>query len=37
MPIEDPTVLWQSAWERVATIEIDAQDFDFQRAVGMGE
>ena len=29
MPIEDPTVLWKSAWERVATIEIDAQDFDF--------
>ena len=29
MPIEDPTVEWKSAWERVATIEIDAQDFDF--------
>jgi hypothetical protein len=29
MPIEDPTVEWNSAWERVATIEIDAQDFDF--------
>ena len=29
MPIEDPTVEWKSTWERVATIEIDAQDFDF--------
>jgi hypothetical protein len=29
MPIEDPTVEWTSAWERIATIEIDAQDFDF--------
>ena len=29
MPIEDPTALWKSAWERVATIEIDAQEFDF--------
>ena len=29
MPIEDPTVEWKSAWERVATIEIDAQEFDF--------
>ena len=29
MPIEDPTVEWTSPWERVATIEIDAQDFDF--------
>jgi hypothetical protein len=29
MPIEDPTVEWKSAWERVATIEIDTQDFDF--------
>jgi mono/diheme cytochrome c family protein len=29
MPIEDPTVEWKSAWDRVATIEIDAQDFDF--------
>jgi hypothetical protein len=29
MPIEDPTVEWNSAWERLATIEIDAQDFDF--------
>jgi hypothetical protein len=28
MPIEDPTVEWKSRWERVATIEIDAQDFD---------
>ena len=28
MPIEDPTVEWKSAWERVATIEIDAQEFD---------
>jgi mono/diheme cytochrome c family protein len=30
MPIEDPTVEWKSVWERVATIEIDAQDFDFR-------
>ena len=29
MPIEDPTVEWKSDWERVATIEIDAQEFDF--------
>jgi hypothetical protein len=29
MPIEDPTVEWKSVWERMATIEIDAQDFDF--------
>ena len=29
MPIEDPTVEWKSPWERVATIEIDAQEFDF--------
>jgi hypothetical protein len=29
MPIEDPTVEWKSAWEKVATIEIDAQEFDF--------
>ena len=29
MPIEDPTVKWMSAWEEVATIEIDAQDFNF--------
>jgi hypothetical protein len=29
MPIEDPTVEWRSDWERVATIEIDVQDFDF--------
>ena len=29
MPIEDPTVEWKSAWERVATIEIDAEEFDF--------
>ncbi len=29
MPIEDPTVEWKSAWERVASIEIAAQDFDF--------
>jgi TIR domain len=29
MPIEDPTVEWKSVWEKVATIEIDAQDFDF--------
>jgi hypothetical protein len=29
MPIEDPTIEWKSAWERVATIEIDAQEFDF--------
>jgi hypothetical protein len=29
MPIEDPTVEWKSDWERMATIEIDAQDFDF--------
>jgi hypothetical protein len=29
MPIEDPTVEWTSPWEKVATIEMDAQDFDF--------
>ena len=29
MPIEDPTVEWTSVWEKLATIEIDAQDFDF--------
>jgi hypothetical protein len=29
MPIEDPTVEWKSDWEKVATIEIDAQEFDF--------
>ncbi len=29
MPVEDPTIEWTSPWERVATIEIDAQEFDF--------
>jgi hypothetical protein len=29
MPIEDPTVEWKSPWERVASIEINAQEFDF--------
>jgi cytochrome c peroxidase len=29
MPIEDPTLEWTSPWEKVATIEVDAQDFDF--------
>ena len=29
MPIEDPTVVWNSPWEKVATIEIDPQEFDF--------
>ena len=28
-PIEDPTVEWKSEWEKVATIEISAQEFDF--------
>ncbi len=29
MPIEDPTVVWKSPWEKVATIEIEPQEFDF--------
>ena len=28
MPIEDPTVVWKSPWDRVAMIEIDPQEFD---------
>jgi hypothetical protein len=36
MPIEDPTVAWTSDWERVATIEIGAQDFDFPERVAWG-
>jgi Cytochrome C oxidase, cbb3-type, subunit III len=31
MPIEDPTVEWKSDWERVATIEVDAEEFDLPK------
>jgi catalase len=37
MPIEDPTVEWTSKWEKVATIEVGAQDFDFPARVVWGD
>lgn len=36
MPIEDPTVEWSSPWEKVATIEIEPQVFDFPERVEWG-
>jgi catalase len=36
MPIEDPTVAWKSDWQKVATIEINAQDFDFPGRIEWG-
>jgi len=35
-PIEDPTVVWKSPWEKVATIEIEPQEFDFPERKGWG-
>ena len=36
MPIEDPTIEWTSPWERVATIAIDAQVFNFPERLAWG-
>ena len=37
MPIEDPTVPWQSEYQKVATLIIPAQQFDSIKQMGFGE
>jgi hypothetical protein len=37
MPVEDPTVEWTGPWQKVATIQIPAQNFDTPDQQAFGE
>jgi hypothetical protein len=37
MPVEDPTVEWTAPWQKVATIQIPAQNFDTPEQQAFGE
>ena len=37
MPVEDPTIAWDAAWRKVATLRIPPQSFDSPEQIAFGE